>query len=108
MPTDDQSAPSAEHVLCYAAIALPASAAATVAAHVHAQPIGNLRPALPDRYHVTLAYFGSVASPQIDDLAAALAATTAKHRKIHVAIAGGGNFDGRTEVWAGVAGDIVE
>lgn len=65
----------------------------------------ELRPAAPERMHLTLAFLGEVSEPQVPALQERLARTAARQPPVDLRLAGGGRFDGSV-LWVGVAGDV--
>lgn len=65
----------------------------------------QLRPAAPERMHLTLAFLGEVAEPRVPGLRERLARTAARQPPVDLRLAGGGRFDGSV-LWVGVAGDV--
>ncbi|MGN6331226.1 MAG: RNA 2',3'-cyclic phosphodiesterase [Motilibacteraceae bacterium] len=95
----------------FAAVVPPPDALAALACDVDAARAGlgpeerALRWAPPDRWHLTLAFYGEVDDP--DPLSARLARAAARSRPMSLALHGAGRF-GRGVLWAGVAGDVEE
>ena len=65
----------------------------------------QLRPAAPERMHLTLAFLGEVADPRLPGLQERLARAAARQPPVDLRLAGGGRFDGSV-LWVGVAGDV--
>lgn len=65
----------------------------------------RLRWGAPERWHLTLAFYGEVDDP--GPLAARLGRAAARSRPLSLALAGAGRF-GRGVLWAGVAGDVED
>lgn len=64
-----------------------------------------LRWGAPERWHLTLAFYGDVADP--DPLAVRLARAAARTRPLSLSLVGAGRF-GRAVLWAGVTGDVAD
>jgi 2'-5' RNA ligase len=65
----------------------------------------QLRPAVPERMHLTLAFLGEVAEPRLPGLQERLGRSAGRHAPMRLRLAGGGRFDGSV-LWVGVAGDL--
>jgi 2'-5' RNA ligase len=98
-------------VRLFAAVVPPPEALTVLAVDVDAarQAVGpaerRLRWASPDRWHLTLAFYGEVADP--DPLAARLGRAAARSHPMSLALHGAGRF-GRGLLWAGVVGDVTD
>lgn len=65
---------------------------------------GDWRWASPERWHLTLAFYGAVAEAAVPALTERLARAAGRHPPQDLTLAGAGRFDGRV-LWVGVDGD---
>jgi 2'-5' RNA ligase len=79
---------------------LHAATAATRSAHP------RLRWALPDQWHLTLAFLGEVGDEARADLSARLGRTAARHPPMRLALHGAGRFGDRV-LWTRIGGDVA-
>ncbi|HEV3172629.1 MAG TPA: RNA 2',3'-cyclic phosphodiesterase [Actinocrinis sp.] len=68
----------------------------------HGDP--QLRWCRPESWHVTLAFFGEVAEPALEDLKDRLGRAAGRNTPMELSLAGGGHFTGKA-LWTGVQGD---
>jgi RNA 2',3'-cyclic 3'-phosphodiesterase len=59
-----------------------------------------------DRWHVTLAFLGEVAEPQVDQLSERLERAARRHQGLSLSFGGAGRFGNRV-LWVGVRGDTA-
>ena len=78
---------------------LSAAVAPVRAGHPH------LRWTPPERWHLTLAFFGEVDERVVPDLGERLRRAAARHPTPSLSLAGGGRF-GKQVLWVGVRGDV--
>jgi RNA 2',3'-cyclic 3'-phosphodiesterase len=60
-----------------------------------------------DRWHLTLAFLGSVDAHRVDDLRGRLARAAARHHPVPLELAGAGRFGGRV-LWVGLRGAVAD
>ncbi|HEU4676396.1 MAG TPA: 2'-5' RNA ligase family protein, partial [Motilibacteraceae bacterium] len=95
----------------FAAVVPSPEALAALARDVDAARAGlgpdgrRLRWGAPERWHLTLAFYGEVADP--GPLAARLGRAAARSRPMSLSLHGAGRF-GRGVLWAGVGGDVTD
>ncbi len=71
----------------------------------------HLRWALPEQWHLTLAFFGDVEPRHVEDLSARLARAAARRPALSLGLADPGTFGSTRRarvVWQGVGGDVDE
>jgi 2'-5' RNA ligase len=92
----------------FVAVRPPPSAVAHAAAAV--DPVRPLAPGLrwvpPERWHLTLAFYGEVPDDEVDRLVARTARRLDGAVDLRLALSSAGRFGGRA-VWLGVTGDVA-
>ena len=90
------------------AVRPPPSAVAHAAAAVdRVRPLApGLRWVPPERWHLTLAFYGEVADDEVDRVVARTARRLDGAGELGLALTGAGRFGGRA-VWLGVTGDVA-
>jgi RNA 2',3'-cyclic 3'-phosphodiesterase len=96
-------------VRLFVAVRPPAAALAHAATAV--QPVRSLAPGLrwvpPERWHLTLAFYGEVPDDDVGRVVARTARRVDGALEMGLALTGAGRFGGRA-VWLGVTGDVAE
>jgi RNA 2',3'-cyclic 3'-phosphodiesterase len=110
-PASQNKVPSraAERLRLFVALEAPGQVVADLAAAVERVRADHphLRWVPPDRWHLTLAFLGSVDAGRVDELRVRLARAALRHRPVPLELAGAGRFGGRV-LWVGLRGGVAD
>jgi 2'-5' RNA ligase len=106
MPPADLSESTESSRTCFLAIDVPRIVGESIAGWVRPLLDTPARPVEPDRFHVTLVYYGPVAAHAVGELTAAIATHTTGP-SLRLEPTSPGRFGRGHVLWVGVGGDIA-